>query len=385
MKNKKILLILYITSFIYSLRVAIPSYWNSSFLGNTIPENYVGYIYTLGAAIILTFLFFLPKILSRFGAYKIALTFLSLGVVSILGLAFLNNPLTLIILFLIMLLSTTVSYFCFDIFLENFSDNGSTGRIRSIYFTSLNVAWVLAPTLAGFLIGRAENFSRVYITASLLTLFVLVLIAWSLRKFKEPKYTQTSIFSALKTTIRSKDLSGVFLASFLLQIFYSWMVIYTPIYMNKYIGFTLSEIGPIFTIMLLPFILFQVPFGRLADKVMGEKELLIFGFVVMSISTIMIAFLGVKSLFVWAVVLFFTRVGASAVEVLTESYFFKKISCSDSDLISVFRMASPTAYIIGPALFSILLSWFDMRLIFIGVGISMLLGVWFVSRIKDTK
>jgi MFS family permease len=385
MKNNKILTLLYLTSFFYSLRVAIPSYLNSSFLGHILPENLVGYVYTVGAIFILLFLLLLPKILPKIGAYKLALIFLSLGVVSILGLSLLHQPIVLIGMFLLMLLSTTVCYFCFDIFLENFSEDSSTGRIRSFFFTALNIAWVFAPTLAALLMKGENGFHKVYLVSSLLTLFALFLIAWSMRNFKEPQYSKTSIFVAIKETFNNKNLSGIFLAVFLLQIFYSWMVIYTPIYMNKYIGFSLAEMGPIFTIMLLPFVLFQIPIGRLADKVLGEKELLVFGFLIMSVATILIAFINVKSLIIWAIILFFTRVGASAVEILTESYFFKNINSSDSGLISVFRMASPLAYVVGPALFSILLMWFNMRYIFIGVGISMLLGIVAVSRIKDTR
>lgn len=385
MKNKKILLTLYIASFLYSLRVAIPAYWNSSFLGSILDESRVGYVYTLGAIFVLLFLIFMPKILSKVGAYKLAISFLLVGFLSLLGLAFLANSAILIALFLVMLLSTTICYFCFDVFLESFSEDSSTGTIRSIYFTSLNVAWVLAPTIAAFLMQAGGDFSRIYLFSSLSTLFVLLVISWTMRKFKEPKYIETSIFSAIKKTWQNKNLSAMFTAGFLLQIFYSWMVIYTPIYMTKHIGFTFVEIGPIFTIMLLPFILLQVPYGRLADKVMGEKELLIFGFLIMSISTVMIAFLEVKSLVIWAIVLFFTRVGASAVEILTESHFFKNINPCDTDLMSVFRMANPTAYIVGPALFSILLMWIDMKYMFIGVGLMMLLGILSVWRIKDTK
>ncbi len=385
MKNKKMLTLLYLTSFFFSLRVAIPSYLNSSFLGNVVPEDFVGYVYTVGAAIILLFLLFMPKILAKIGAYKVAVTFLTLGFISILGLALANNPITLIILFLAMLLSTSMSYICFDIFIEKFSTDASTGRIRSIYFTCLNVAWALAPTLAGLLVGNGNDFWKVYLASSLLTFLVLLIISWKIRKFEDTESSDTSIIAAFKRTYKNKNLSGIFWAVFLLQIFYSWMVIYTPIYMNKYIGFSLSEIGPIFTIMLLPFILFQIPFGRLADKVLGEKEMLISGFLIMAVSTAMIAFVEVKSLVIWAIILFITRVGASAVEILSESYFFKNINSSDTGLISVFRMANPLAYLIGPALFSVLLFWVDMRLMFIGVGISMLLGVWTVSRIKDTR
>ena len=54
---------------------------------------------------------------------------------------------------------------------------------------------------------------------------------------------------------------------------YAWMVIYTPLHMLD-LGFTWEEIGQIFTIMLIPFVLVEYPAGWLADKYIGETEMM---------------------------------------------------------------------------------------------------------------
>src|SRR3972149_2289795 len=102
-----------------------------------------------------------------------------------------------------------------------------------------------------------------------------------------------------------------------------------------------------FTIMLLPFVIVQYPLGKLADKI-GEKELLNIGIIVMSFATLAIPFLGSANFFLWAGVLFLTRVGAAMVEAMTEIYFFKKINTEDSEVISFFRNTYPVAFIFAP-------------------------------------
>jgi MFS family permease len=91
---------------------------------------------------------------------------------------------------------------------------------------------------------------------------------------------------------------------FVLNFFFAWMVIYLPLLLAKEIGFSWDKIGFIFTIMLLPFLLFELPAGILGDRKLGEKELLVFGFVVMFISTLAIPLLSVPAFWSWALLLF---------------------------------------------------------------------------------
>ena len=126
------------------------------------------------------------------------------------------------------------------------------------------------------------------------------------------------------------------------------MVIYLPLYLLNEIGLTWTEIGPIFTFMLLPFILFELPAGRLADKYFGEKEMLILGFIICGTATFFVALGNSPSIMYWALVLFCTRVGAALIEIMTESYFFKHVNADNTDLISLYRLAMPITSAITP-------------------------------------
>jgi predicted MFS family arabinose efflux permease len=174
-------------------------------------------------------------------------------------------------------------------------------------------------------------------------------------------------------------------SNFLLQIFYALMIIYMPIYLNQHLGFTIEEIGIAFTIMLLPFVFIQIPVGWLADKIMGEKEFLYAGFLIMAITTMSLSFITTKSFIVWGIMLFLTRIGAAVVEIMVETYFYKKITAGDSNLINIFKMTTNVAYVVASFFASIFLLSFGMKYIWVVLGLIMLLGLRYSLRIQDTK
>jgi MFS family permease len=379
------LFILYVVGFIFALRSALPSYISSSFLSSISSEKAVGIIYTLCSVLTLfIFIIILPKLLKGVGNYKTILYFLLLNIISLFGLSVLSDGFFLIICFIISYSATTISAFCLDIFIENNSTDGDTGKIRSIYLTSINLAWLVSPWLASLIVDGSDYW-KVYMTATAVMIPIYLIISYNLKKFKDPEYQHFYVLETLREIWKNKDIRCVLASNFLLQSFYACMIIYTPIYLYEYIGLSWKTIGLMFTIMLLPFVFIQVPLGKLADKRLGEKELLTFGFIVMAISTGLITFIGVKTFWVWAILLFITRIGAATVEVMTEVYFFKNISVRNVNLMTFFRIMGPLAYIVAPILSTIFLSFFDYQYIFLALGFAMLFGIRYSLAIKDTK
>ncbi len=104
------------------------------------------------------------------------------------------------------------------------------------------------------------------------------------------------------------------------------------------------------SIALLPFVLFEIPVGKLADNWCGEKEFMTLGLFILGTTLLIMPFLKIPNLIAWAVLLFISRVGASFIEISSESYFFKQVGTRDLGLVSIFRMTWPLAFIIGPLL-----------------------------------
>lgn len=387
LKNIRIstLFILYVVGFIFALRSALPSYINSSFLSGISGEKAVGIIYTLCSVVTLfIFVSILPKLLNRVGNYKTILYFLLLNIISLFGLSIFKDSFLLILCFIVSYSATTISAFCLDIFIENNSKDTDTGKIRSIYLTSINLAWLISPWLASQVVNGGDYW-KVYMTATAIMIPIYLIISYNLKFFKDPEYQHFHILKTIKEVWKNKDIRCILASNFLLQSFFACMVIYTPIYLNEYIGLDWKTIGLMFTVMLLPFVIIQIPLGKIADKRLGEKELLTFGFIVMAISTGLITFIEVKTFWIWVILLFLTRIGAATVEVMTEVYFFKNISVKNVNLMSFFRIMTPMAYIVAPILSTIFLSFFDYQYIFLALGFTMLFGIRYSLAIKDTR
>ena len=378
------LVTIYLVSFFFTLHVALPVYVNSSFLGTLVSEDYIGAVYTLAALLTIAALITVPRLLRFMGDYFATLLFIVLEIAALIGIAVFGNAGLIIVLFIISSVLITLISFDFDLIVEGFSKNASTGSIRGLYLTSANAAWVIAPTLAALLLAGGAYW-QVYLAAAALFIPGLFIFARKLEHFKDPLYRAVHFKKTVLAVWREKDLRVIFSISFLLQFFFTLMVIYTPLYLHDHIGFAWKELGVIFSIMLVPFLLLEAPLGRLADKVLGEKELLIAGFIVMALATGAMYFFTVPSFALWAALLFMTRVGAAMVEVMTETYFFKKVSASDATMVGLNRTVRPFAGVMGPLAATLMLAFVPLSSLFLALGAVMLLGVPLAASLKDTK
>ncbi|MDO8594352.1 MAG: MFS transporter [bacterium] len=378
------LLTIYVVAFFYTLHAAIPVYVNSSFLSTLVSTNYVGAIYTAGSLLTIFALILIPKILRLVGDYFTTLLFIVLEIAALIGIAASGDPKVIIGLFILSSVLVTLISFDFDLIVEGFSKNGSTGSIRGLYLTSANIAWVIAPALAGMLLAGGAYW-RIYLVSAALFIPGLLIFSGKLERFKDPLYRTIHFKKTLASVWQNRNLRHIFGISFLLQLFFTLMVIYTPIYLHDRIGFSWGELGPIFSIMLLPFLLLEAPLGRLADKVLGEKELLIAGFSIMALATGVIYFVTAHSLALWAAILFMTRVGAAMVEIMTETYFFKKIDAGDASIVGLNRTVRPFAGVVGPLVATGLLVFISLPSLFLVLGALMLLGIPLALTLKDTR
>ena len=191
----------------------------------------------------------------------------------------------------------------------------------------------------------------------------------------------------LRTKLGDKNLRKILALDFLLNLFYVFMVVYLPLHLAHEIGFSRGDIGLIFTVMLLPFVLIEYPLGWLADLKWGEKEILTVGLIITALATLPVAFVTSSSLALWAIILFLTRVGASAVEAMKETYLFKQVSAGDVSVISLSRFMVPAAYLVGSliAVLGLKTFAFPITYFFILISLLFLLGLYFSLTLKDTR
>lgn len=372
---------IFLLGFLLSLQLAFTSYINSSFLSIFSGERNVSLIYILGSATSLLVLFFVPGILRKIGEYKFLLWSSGLTTFSLFLLATLKSSLTIIPVFIFYFTLNYLIVFALDELLQIFSKNSSMGKMRGLYLTVINLAWVIAQAISGETLS-GFSFPALYFIAFIIMVFFFLSAFFGLKNMSDPKYDKVLAWQSFKNFFKNKNLARAYKINFLLQFFYVWMVIYTPIYLYAHLGFNWKEIAMIFTVMLLPFVLIQFPLGKYSDKI-GERKMLMFGFLIASVATLSLFFIEKHEVWIWAVALFGTRIGAAIIEVMSDVYFFKHINRENDEFIAIYRNTAPVSYVLAPLIAFITFSFIpSFNFIFVILGALMLYGVYLSSTIE---
>lgn len=382
-KNIREILLIFVSVLLVSFHFFFVYFINSTYLNGILSERSVGYLYMAGAFINILLYLGIPYFLRKQGNFRMSILLLALEAFALLGLAFATNPLLIVLLFILHSAVGPLLFYTLDIFLERFARPEEMGSMRGIFLTMQNIPPIITPFIAGLILTRPSNYWIIYLIAAAFLVPLAIILVSYFKKFKDQEYYILNVKEAAVRFYNKKNIYNVFIDHCLLHLFYGVTVIYLPIYLAGHIGFSWSSIGIIFSIMLLPFVLFQIPIGNLEDKYHDEKHVLVIGFYIMAATFMVIPFVQEASIVVWAMLLFTSRIGASLVEVSSESYFFKHIHSDNAGFIGFFRMTRSLPFFISPILMTISVTFFEFKYIFLITGMLMLLGVRHTLAIKD--
>lgn len=384
-KKKRSLLPLYIMAFFLALSVALPAYIQSSYLGSYIGLSAVTWFFIISNVISVFTILLFPKFIRKFDSYFSAGIVSVIFILSLLGLGIASNVILLLISFIAMQVSMGLIWINMDLFVESFSKNSTTGQTRTIYFTIINLAWIVSPSLSAYVM-QLSDYRLVYFVSALILAPFLVTFIFTARDIKHKVANQKNKISVTAVKmLKSKNLRGVFVLALLLNLFYNSAVIFIPVYLNKVIGFTWQDLGWMFSLMLIPFILVEIPAGIIADKYLGEKELFYLGFTIVIVCLSLFSLLDSHNPWLWAAILFLSRVGAALVEAMSETYFFKNVGAKDINKINLFRCSIPLGRVIGSILSLLMLIILPLRYLFVFTAIIMTSAFYYLSFMKDTK
>jgi len=350
------------------------------------PEG-VGALFSIGSALaVIAFLFF-AHALRAVGNVTLTLTLAVLDILSLLVIGWTDSSATAIVAFVVFLTVNPLLYLNIDIFSETIigKDESSTGSKRGLTLTLMSISAIAAPIMMALIIDGRTDLSPLYFSSAAFFVLFIVFILFQLRDFKDPKYEELKVKTTIRELWLTNDVRNVLLSHFTLQIFFTWAAIYFPLYLATEIGMSWSSIGYIMAVAMLAYVLLEWPIGIIADKWIGEKEIMAVGFLVLAVSSASISFMAGATIAGWMLLMFITRCGAAMVESTTESYFFKHTEGDDAHAISLFRLLRPLSTIIGALLGSAALLYLPFNLIFVVLGLLMVPGIFFTLALKDTK
>jgi MFS family permease len=361
--------ILFVGNFFFSVFIALTVYILIPFLSAFMPEAYTGLVIALAGLIAVTLFPFLPRLVTRYGAQQIALVFAIIEMIALLALAVAPGAIagTLLII-VVMALQPLISYEL-DLLLEAATtDRNTVGRVRTIFLTAWNFGAFAAPLLLGALLASSNEYGKIFIAAAaILVPFVVLFAARNLPRGPQPKLSHMQ--DTLVCIMHDRDLAAVTFAHFLLYLFYIWAPFYVPVYLHTVLNIPWSTLGWMFSVMLIPYVLIEYPAGWVADRYLGDKDLMLIGFLIAGCALASFSILSpVSSIIIILLVLIASRVGAALIESMTEGHFFRRVTEQDINSISIFRGIWPLANIIGPIVASLILLFGNYQMLFVFTG-----------------
>lgn len=378
-KLKLITFISFLLGFSQSLLVYVESSYFKLSLGN---DN-VSVFYFIAYVVALLGLLNMHKLIKRWGKSTTFFLFFFLQICAMAVLIMVPPSVLGIILLMINIITAYLMYVILDIIMESYSEDKKSGRIRGLHLMVISAGFMLGPILSTRIL-EAYDYSGLFFLSMLISMIIFVIGLVGLRGGNNKFNGNITIRDLVKKIFVNKNLMRIYWVSFVLEFFYALMTVYTPLYLLD-LGMTWGQIGVVFTIMLIPFIVINYPVGVLADKKLGEKEMIIFALFVMALSTFSIFFVTTTSVWVWGFVLFLTRIGAAMVETLRDSYFYKRIDGDDMDIISFFRTSRSVAYIAATAVSAMLLIIFPVKAMFLFLALVIILALYPAFTLVDNK
>lgn len=366
---------LYLAVLLLALHNAFTIYINSSFLEKFFDANTISNLYMAGSVLTIFCLLLSGRFLKWFGNWQLILAGLGIEIIALLTLAFSKNPAAITFAFIAHQALPVLLIFGLDIFFEGTLENRQDAeKVRSYYLTFINSAFVIAPISVGLLV-IGNSFANVYALSAVFLAILWFLIFDVFRHTHPSRYRNTEIVSSFKKFLDHKSLTDIFFLNFLLQCFYVIMIIFMAPYLHETVGLSWPEIGIIFTIMLLPFVIFEAPLGKLFNRYHDEKEILVVGFLMMSVSVSLMTLVHTPNVLLWAALLFASRVGASFVEVASEAAFYKRVTAEDASFMSIFRLTVPIAYILMTFMAGLIVPALPVTVLLSILGLILLVGM----------
>lgn len=357
------------------------------YLATFMPAALTGFVISFGAVVTLTLFPFVPGLVRRYGAQRLALGFSVLQSIILLCLALNPTPFVAILFSALTCALAPLLAYQLDILVEATVENeNATGRIRTAFLTAGNAALLIAPLVIGTLLDGGDRYDRVFFIASL-SLIPFILLMFGVKLPSGKASIKGSTREAIRVVMKDPDLRAIASSMLMLQIFYQFAQLYIPLYLHIVLGIPWSELGWVFALMLAPFVLVEYPAGILADTKLGDRTLLIVGFFFTGIAFALIAYITAStSILIILFVLLMSRVGAALVEAMTEGHFFRRVSEQDTDTVSIFRMMRPLSALIAPVVGSIFLLISTYQIFFVSMGlVVMLVGMIAAVHIRSFR
>jgi MFS family permease len=207
---------------------------------------------------------------------------------------------------------------CFRIIVKDKSKNYQLSRNEGIIYTFTNLAWIIGPLIAGFILANSE-IKTVFIFSSLFMLIAFLMLKFSGIKDKHiNKKTHSNIKENFFEFFKDKKRRLAYILSGGVNLWWVLIYTFTPILILNQ-GLNEQWVAYFLFLIPLPLIFLEYRFAKMAGKY-GFRKMFNYGFFIAFVIALSCFF--ISNIYIILALLILASFGLAMVEPTTEAYFF---------------------------------------------------------------
>ncbi len=274
-----------------------------------------------------------------------------------------KNFLVFVLVAILITLVSVIRMITRGIIVKDGSKRKSLSKNEGIVFSFNNIAWVIGPLIAGFILVEL-GVPYVFSLSAILVLIGFLL--FRIANIKNPKSSKKFDGNAIKNFIdyfRNKDRVIVYMMTMGISFWWVLIYLYVPLFIIKN-GLNKGLIGIFLFFVALPLIISEYPFSKIAGR-KGAKTL--FTIAYGSLIAICIAIFFIKSFYLILGLLVFASFFLAMLEPTTEAYFFDIVGKKGDEnrFYGPYNTSLEIGFVLGKVIPAIILLFLPFNYIFL--------------------
>ncbi len=250
-----------------------------------------------------------------------------------------------------------------EAFIKDISPTKKRGEFRSFFGTFANAGMLMGSLIGGFLAAGFGIRSPYFFAAILLFVPLILVFGMKDRRSNTNKNQAVRDFlPVLKGFLQQRELKLLALCTVSLYFWYAVKWVFGPLFLLSQ-DFSPSIIGIWLAVSVLPFLLFQIPIGKLSDQI-GQSKIIYLGFLISTLFLIPLGFM--SSISSLLATIFIVSIGTAFAEPLIEAKVTDIVPKERYGAYSgIFEFTKTFGLIMGPVVASIFVYSFGISYSFI--------------------
>lgn len=376
-KMGKLAIITLIASFSFALVDAIWAIYMDSFFHSIVLVGFFSSL--LALASFLSFFLIIP-LAEKINKSKLYALSLLLFAITYILFAINTKFYFFIVLAFVIVFVGSIRITSFGIIIKNKSQKKLLSRNEGLIYTFANISWLIGPLIAG-LIAERYNVNFVFILAAIFIFIAFVFFKTS--NIIDVSKKEKADYNTLKNFIdffKNKNRTLAYIIGGGVNLWWSLIYIFIPLFIIRN-NLSIVWVGYFLSAIIIPLILLEYPFSKLAGKI-GFKKIFKIGYLIPCLIAFSCFF--INNIFIILFLLVLASTGKAMTEPTTEAYFFDILDKKNYlRYYPPYNTAIVAGMFVGKISAASLLVFFPFKYIFILYSLYMFIMFLLSFKIKE--